>query len=95
MEDVIVESNIHGWLQDQIHDAETRYADLIQTVLTTHPERLEEISKVAFRYGRRNGRDAEKATDVFRIFEDFFVNGMPCDRVNAVVTESDEKSLGK
>ena len=60
LEDVIDESNIHGWLQDQIHDAETRYADLIQTVLTTHPERLEEISKVAFRYGRRNGRDAEK-----------------------------------
>jgi hypothetical protein len=91
LEDVIDESNIHGWLQDQIHDAETRYADLIQTVLTTHPERLEEISKVAFRYGRRNGRDAEKATDVFRIFEDFFVNGMPCDRVNAVVTESDDE----
>lgn len=41
LEDVIDESNIHGWLQDQIHDAETRYADLIQTVLTTHPERLE------------------------------------------------------
>ena len=75
LEDVIDESNIHGWLQDQIHDAETRYADLIQTVLTTHPERLE----------------AEKATDVFRIFEDFFVNGMPCDRVNAVVTESDDE----
>lgn len=86
LEDVIDESNIHGWLQDQIHDAETRYADLIQTVLTTHPERLEEISKVAFRYGRRNGRDAEKATDVFRIFEDFFVNGMPCDRVNTEVS---------
>lgn len=29
LEDVIDESNIHGWLQDQIHDAETRYADLI------------------------------------------------------------------
>lgn len=25
LEDVIDESNIHGWLQDQIHDAETRY----------------------------------------------------------------------
>ncbi len=33
----------------------------------------------------------KKATDVFRIFEDFFVNGMPCDRVNAVVTESDDE----
>ena len=31
LEDVIDESNIHGWLQDQIHDAKTRYADLIQT----------------------------------------------------------------
>ena len=35
----------------------------------------------------------EKATDVFRIFEDFFVNGMPCDRVNAVVTESDDRGV--
>ena len=88
---VIDEGNIHGWLQEQIHDAETRYADLIRTTLATHPERLEELRKVAFGYGQKNRADAEKATDIFRAFEDFFVNGMPCDRVNVVVSESDDE----
>ena len=35
LEDVIDESNIHGWLQGQLHDAETRYVELIGDVWNT------------------------------------------------------------
>ena len=90
LEDVIDESNIHGWLQGQIHDAETRYADLIGTVL--NDERSEEIQGIAFDFGKIYSLEpGTSPKDAYRAFEDFFVNGMPCDRVNAVVSESEEE----
>ena len=90
LEDVIDESNIHGWLQEQIHDAETRYADLVGTVSNT--TRFEEIRGVAFAFGKKYTLQASTSpTEAYKAFEDFFVNGMPCDRVNAVVSESEDE----
>lgn len=88
--DVIDESNIHGWLHGQIHDAETRYADLIGDVWNT--ARLEEICDVAFAFGKKYTLQASTSpAEAYKAFEDFFVNGMPCDRVNAVVSESENE----
>ena len=90
LEDVIDESNIHGWLQEQILDAETRYADLVGTVSNT--TRFEEIRGVAFAFGKKYTLQASTSpTEAYKAFEDFFVNGMPCDRVNAVVSESEDE----
>lgn len=90
LEDVIDESNIHGWLQVQIHDAETRYAKLIGTVWNT--VRSEEICGVAFAFGKKYALNAAiSPTETYQAFEDFFVNGMPCDRVNVVVSESEDE----
>ncbi|MGP1543830.1 MAG: hypothetical protein ACTTIO_02575 [Candidatus Fimenecus sp.] len=90
LEDVIDESNIHGWLQGQIHDAETRYADLIGDVWNT--ARLEGICGVAFAFGKKYTLQASTSpAEAYKAFEDFFVNGMPCDRVNAVVSESENE----
>lgn len=90
LEDVIDESNIHGWLQEQIRDAETRYADLVGTVSNT--TRFEEIRGVAFAFGKKYTLQASTSpTEAYKAFEDFFVNGMPCDRVNAVVSESEDE----
>ena len=89
LEDVIDESNIHGWLQGQIHDAETRYAELIGAIM--NPERAEAVHQIAFDFGKANALDKNLApADAYKAFEDFFVNGMPCDRVNAVVSESED-----
>lgn len=90
LEDVIDESNIHGWLQEQIRDAETRYADLVGTV--SNATRFEEIRGVAFAFGKKYTLQASTSpTEAYKAFEDFFVNGMPCDRVNAVVSESEDE----
>ena len=40
LEAVIDEGNIHGWLQEQIHEAETRYAQLVGGVLSDDAERI-------------------------------------------------------
>lgn len=92
LEGVIDTGNIHGWLQNQIHDAETRYANLICSITDGHSERMDEIQDVAAGFGRSNGcSSAESPADVYRAFEDFFVNGMPCDRVNVVGSEDDSE----
>lgn len=90
LENVIDESNIHGWLQGQIHDAETRFAELISTIM--NEERSDAIHRIAFDFGKANAiSSATSPKDTYHAFEDFFVNGMPCARVNAVVSESDDE----
>ena len=91
LETVIDEGNIHGWLQAQITDAETRYASLVTEILSGDEKRLEDLCAIAERSGKEHALTAETAEEVYKAFEDFFVNGMPCDRVNAVTESSAEK----
>lgn len=90
LQDVIDESNIHGWLQTQIHDAETRYAELIGKVMSD--KHKAELYQLAFEYGKANAIDqVSDPSAAYKAFDDFFVNGMPCDRVNTIVSESDDE----
>lgn len=91
LESVIDVTNIHGWLQSRIADSETRLASLVKGVLSGHPERLEELLGVAYAFGQMNRPDAASASGIYRAFEDFFLNGMPCDRVNVVDGSSDDQ----
>ena len=88
LETVIDEGNIHGWLQAQITDAETRYADLVNTILAADNTRLQALCRAAEKFGESHAIQADSAEDVFKSFEDFFVNGMPCDHVNALTKAS-------
>ncbi len=93
LEEVIDESNIHGWLQSQIADAETRYANLVTSILSENKDALDEIKKIARDFGRQNSlNENTDAENAYQAFNDFFVNGMPCDRVNMIV-RSDVNSL--
>ncbi len=87
LESVIDEGNIHGWLQGQIHDAEERYAQLVTDILKDG-DHVEELEKVAYSFGKCNSiKGAADCQEAYRAFEDFFVNGMPCDHINQL-TES-------
>ena len=88
LENVIDVGNIHGWLQAQISDAETRYAALILKVLSGDDNRLDVLCDVARDFGAQYAVNPESnAEQAWRAFEDFFVNGMPCDRINRVTTK--------
>ena len=90
LETVIDEGNIHGWLQARINDAEGRYASLVSSILKGNADRINALCTIAFEFGKANAVSAESAIDVYKAFEDFFVNGMPCDRVNTVTENSPE-----
>lgn len=87
LESAIDESNIHGWLQERISDAEKRYAGLIAEC----PSAMDEFKKLAFDFGKQNAADSKAdAEGIYRHFEDFFINGMPCDRVNSVTERRED-----
>ena len=92
LETAIDESNIHGWLQEQIIDAESRFASLVIEI-KKQGINLEELESIAFDFGKENLPDSKAdATEIYRHFEDFFVNGMPCDHIN-IVTDKGENQL--
>ncbi|MCR4955506.1 MAG: hypothetical protein K6A30_02325 [Lachnospiraceae bacterium] len=89
LEEVIDEENIHGWLQDRICDAEQRFSNLLDAL----DDEMGDVEELAYRYGRTYKlKESVAPEDAYRAFEDFFVNGMPCDRVN-VITESNDSRL--
>lgn len=96
LESVIDEGNIHGWLQARIADAETRYAELVGEVLAGGSEgdgssRMSALLDEAFAFGCAHALPAEAdAMQAYRAFDDFFVNGMPCDRVNVITANRPE-----
>ena len=93
LETVIDEGNIHGWLQSRIADAEQRYAALVLALTTQEPDYLDRLIREAYAFGTRHALPAETTpAEAYKAFEDFFVNGMPCDQVN-LVTESTDQAL--
>ncbi len=94
LETVIDESNIHGWLQSRIDDAEYRYANLIDQL----QDYQEKLKTIAYTYGKENSILKDKdvivlgvnAETIYKYFEDFFVNGMPCDRVNTIASQTED-----
>ncbi|MGP1434860.1 MAG: hypothetical protein ACTTKP_11340 [Catonella sp.] len=91
LESVIDESNIHGWLQLQIRDAEYRYARLIGDI-QKQGEDIAKLKLTAYDFGKDNAVNFDTgAAGIYQYFEDFFVNGMPCDHVNMIIEKDEEQ----
>ncbi|MDD6457391.1 MAG: hypothetical protein PUF68_01310 [Lactimicrobium massiliense] len=91
LEEIIDPMNIHGSLQAAIDDAEKRYADLVQDLLTMHVDPADLVN-CAQEFGKKHPVTVDTPEEVFRAFEDFFLDGMPCDHVNQV-SDSSSASL--
>lgn len=101
LEEMIDTSNIHGWLQDKIHSAEYRLATW--TVKITEKEKskekLEDLYKIqgikAAKEVIESGKYLNTAIDIFNAMNDYILDGMPCDRVNEVISQEEYKVLWK
>jgi len=90
LEEIIDEANIHGWLSSCIESVETRYAELVASILTDHEERLDELKAVAYTFGMEKAAEADStAGECYKRIENCTLDGMPCDGVN-VVTDKQE-----
>lgn len=80
LEDIIDQSNIHGWLSAAVANSEARFAAVVCGVLIGHSERLETMQSIMRQWGEKQalpgGISAEEA---FAAIHDILLDGMPCD----------------
>ena len=99
LEDLIDTSNIHGWLQGRINIAEGRVAMITHEIIEKSEECLTKIYEVYKSQGIKVAKEvkAEKGTindagEIYNSINDYILDGMPCDRVNEVIS-SDNDSI--
>ena len=96
LEEIIDTSNIHGWLQSKIHSAEGRMAALTSAILNNNKEYISELKKIYTEQGINAAKEAKvklsniTAESIFNSMNDYILDGMPCDRVNEIITSNDE-----
>ena len=83
LEQAVDESNIHGYLQNQINDTEERYAKLLHELLSNKID-IFLLKKKAYSFGASHHIACETPEDAYKEFDNLFLNGMPCDKVNSI-----------
>lgn len=93
LETVIDEGNIHGWLQGKIESVENRTASLITSLIDDYKVELSEIENIYYENGKNTMKNIEKAdflpSDLFGVIFNYLLEGMPCDRINRLVSNSE------
>ncbi len=95
LEEIIDQSNIHGWLQERITRAESRQAAFLTRLTAQVPGAVEELKTLFHEHGLTAGRSYEGSTatpeSLFNGLNDYILDGMPCDRVNQIVSSEADK----
>lgn len=92
LEEVIDQSNIHGWLHTAVSNVEIRFAYIVKTLLDRGIS-IEEIKKVAFEYGKSfPEQEVSSLKDAYELLMDILLDGLPCD-VSISVTREEENEL--
>lgn len=92
LEEVIDQSNIHGWLHTAVSNVEIRFAYIVKTLLDRGIS-LEEIKKVAFEYGKSfPEQEVSSLKDAYELLMDILLDGLPCD-VSINVSREEENEL--
>lgn len=101
LEEMVDTSNIHGWLQEKIHSAEGRLATWTGKLLEKENSK-EKLEALYIRQGikaakevKEEGKSLNTAVDIFNSVNDYILDGMPCDRVNEVISQDEEKVIWK
>lgn len=98
LEELIDTSNIHGWLQSQIHSSERRMAAWTKLLIEADEKnynKLEELYKeqgiVVANEVKSEGQVPSTPEEIFNCINDYILDGMPCDRVNEVVVNEENR----
>lgn len=99
LEEIIDESNIHGWLQERVSLVEYSYAYSVRELLKKDSQALVELKSILHRNGKEKGQqfiDAEfNAPNLFKYITDNLLDGMPCDHANSLVSQDDTEVTWK
>lgn len=95
LEEMIDETNIHGWLQHKVNIVERRLAFAVTKILQADATAYEKIERVIYNLGIQmydESKDSfESAKQVYQKLNDMLLDGMPCDHVNEMVSASSDE----
>src|SRR5471030_1504882 len=96
LEEMIDTTNINGWLQEKINSAEGRMAAWTTRVLNNNKEVTLKMENIYTTQGIKAAKEVKEkgielitAVEIFNSINDYILDGMPCDRVNEVVTSEE------
>ena len=94
LEELIDTSNIHGWLQGEIHSSERRLVSWIKVLLESGVS-INKIEEVFKNQGIKAAKEVKEtkgildsAQEIYSAINDYLLDGMPCDRVDTVIESS-------
>lgn len=91
LEEQIDTGNIHGWLQEKVNLVENSYAHTVLALLKNESRTLDELKNTVEEFGHRHAiADKEAVREVYEALMALLLDGMPCDHVNEVVSETEE-----
>lgn len=95
LEEAIDTGNIHGWLQGQILIVEKRYAAGVHLLLERQAVTLDLLQERVFSFGKQYPMKGSTAPELYKELQDLLLDGMPCDHVNLLVEQDEEKVIWK
>lgn len=99
LESLIDQDNIHGWLQNKIKIAELRQSRLIEKIVSNSSQAAyEKVAQVYADFGKKYGaaiagQEAQTPEQIFKNLDNYLLEGMPCDRVNAVTANTPDQLM--
>jgi hypothetical protein len=97
LEEVIDETNIHGWLQQQVEQSEYKLAYCVTSLIEKDPTILEKMETIF----RQNGKNKSTLTntsspaEAYKAITDSLLDGMPCDHANTVIEDNENQIMWK
>ncbi|WP_160679634.1 hypothetical protein [Clostridium sp. C8-1-8] len=98
LEDMIDTNNIHGWLQGKISAAEARQAAWVTRLLEEDSmfindmlEVFKEQGKIAAKEYKNEKGNPKLPSEIYTAMNDYILEGMPCDRVNEITVNTEER----
>ena len=102
LEELIDTNNIHNWLQSQIHSAERRMASWTKLLIDDNEKNLKKLENLYKEQGIvaaskviEEGKSVSYPKEIFDAMNDYILDGMPCDRVNEVILNEENKITWK
>ncbi len=96
LQDAIDESNIHGWLHNQLQTSSVREATFIKDLTDCGgDDGIDAVLEAFIKQGAMCGTEAKEkltaqtAPAIYTVMQDYYVNGMPCDPSDTVIEQTD------
>lgn len=97
LEEIIDESNIHGWLQKRVQSVEYKLAYLVTKMLEDKNFTIKDLEEVFLQLGIEHSKGLEVATadSLYQELSNLLLDGMPCDHANSMTTISEDEVIIK